>query len=88
LSAAIDRAGHAIWLQGVTYGRLREDSDTEAGNHSAEQNGATSDSGGGGHGNHDEFDFSEIAVHQVTAADSVTTCHQPAPAQASAQRVT
>ena len=59
-----------IRLQGVTYGRLREDSDTEAGNHSAEQNGATSDSGGGGHGDHDEFDFSEIAVHQVIAADS------------------
>ena len=66
----------AFRLQGVTYGRLREDSDTEVGNHSAEQNGATSDSGGG-HGDHDEFDFSEIAVHQVTTADSNICCCHP-----------
>ena len=53
------------WLQGVTYGRLREDSDTEAGTQSSEQAVATNSSSDGGHGDHAEFDFSEIAVHQV-----------------------
>jgi V-type ATPase 116kDa subunit family len=52
-----------FWLQGVTYGRLREDSDTEAGTQVAERASAAGDSNGDG--GHAEFDFSEIAVHQV-----------------------
>jgi hypothetical protein len=84
--ATSNHTAHAIRLQGVTYGRLREDSDTEAGNHSAEQNGATSDSGGGGHGDHDEFDFSEIAVHQVTALDCVTVSRQPSACSCTGKR--
>mmetsp|Transcript_11003 Transcript_11003/g.32964 ORF Transcript_11003/g.32964 Transcript_11003/m.32964 type:complete len:841 (-) Transcript_11003:131-2653(-) len=45
---------------GVTYGRLEEESDTEAGG------GASGDGGHDGGGDHgDHFDFGEIAVHQM-----------------------
>lgn len=54
--------------QGVTYGRLREDSDTEAGAIQPSEEGSGGGGHGGGGGDHAEFDFSEIAVHQVTVA--------------------
>lgn len=68
-TAAASADTPAPWvLQGVTYGRLREDSDTEAAVQAGEEGGGGDHGGGGGHGDHAEFDFSEIAVHQVTAA--------------------